>query len=125
MNSIKWMGYEADDGVIYATRVDESNGELTGFVDVTDESTFPVLPKGLQMRYVIAREPASGATRKLWVGSPSNGVFTGLTETVLLTLLGPTGTAAALTAFTIFRQVGEQLSRPVGIDTGLTDGDAS
>lgn len=51
--SIKWMVYASDSGQQYAARVDESNGEATGFADITAANTgLPQMPRSMKMRYV-------------------------------------------------------------------------
>lgn len=122
--SLKWMEYLSDAGQSYAVKIDESNGELTGFIDLTaSNDDIPQLPKGFIMRTVTAQDPVTGARRTIPVGTPTDFTAIADTASLLLTLLGAGGLASALTAFTVLYTKGERVGRGVAADTGLTDGD--
>lgn len=122
--SRKWMDYKADNNSLYAVQVDESNGILTGFVDYGGDANTGYLPKLAKMRAIDVLDPVSGARRRLPVGDPADDVWTGAVSILLLPLLGPGGTAAALTAFQIVNKISEDWPQGFDADTGLTDGTA-
>jgi len=124
--SIKWMIYRSDNGSDYAVRIDESNGELLGFDDYTDDT--PNLPTvkqaGIQMRYISVLSPTFGIKRKLYVGKPNNDYY--LAGGVLQLLIAVSGVSAALHPFLILSAFPERKAseaRPYARDTFLTDGD--
>jgi hypothetical protein len=151
--SKKQMVYESDatklgvdgNGANLATRrkyivmIDESNGEALGFADYDgqDDGDVEPTPKGLKMRYVIAKFPGDGTVkacqRKLYVGSPENEKFTDGGTIDLL--IATSGTTCVSKTFVITSAHGESrsfITNPQnggtggsGSDTGLEDGDAS
>lgn len=108
--SIKWMGYTQDNGDVCAMRVDESNGEQGGFVDVTANGQFPECPRSLKPRYVNGVDAAGGG--RLIIGDPTNALYTD----------GGEFTANGRT-FAITSSRGEKGRRVVAVDTGVVDGD--
>jgi hypothetical protein len=127
--SRKWMVYTSDavdsNGapVEYSVQIDESNGELLGFLDIAaGDVRPPQLPKGMEMRHVNVIEPATGATRKLPVGAPSTALFAAGGALLLRLDMGAT---ADFVAFLVQSAVGEIVKQAFAVDTGLTDGDAT
>jgi hypothetical protein len=134
--SIKWVIYTGNivvdaqgNGTFpkYSVRMDESNSEISGlgFSDFTGLETDVIgtLPRGMKMRYISTINVASGATRKLYVGSP--GIYGALAgASLLLGLFGAAGTAA-LVAFGVRGFVDEERVIAFAPDTGLNDGDAT
>ncbi|HEY9834963.1 MAG TPA: hypothetical protein V6D26_30705 [Stenomitos sp.] len=123
--SIKWMEYTTDNDVQYAVKIDESNGELAGFLDYTAASTSDQLPRGFDMRHVDCLDTVSGTRRSIYVGSIDDDIWTGTTTVLLLPLVNASQLITALTPFEIVRYVGEAYSVPAAFDTGLDDGDAT
>lgn len=125
------MVYEADNGSQYSVKIDESNGELAGFSDVTTAMEIagtvpPPIPKELKMRYVTVVEPTSGSTRKIAVGRPDSPIWLTNVLTLLLPLFG--GSLAGQTVAWGVRLLVEEVynrSRPNASDTGFLDDDAS
>jgi len=112
--SLKDMIYTADDGSKFFVRIDESNGEAAGFADVTEAGVPSVgLPRGLQMRYVNAISVTNPRTKRLYVGTATNDLFTGATS-----VIGIDGEN-----FVVSSSRGEKRRRARNVDTGLTDGD--
>lgn len=111
--SIKWQIYTDDQGNQFGVRLDESNGEATGFADYTGEAILP-LPRGWKMRYINAVD-AEGGTRQIPVGTVDHPLFTGAEYTV--TILGR--------LYEVTSTRGEQKVLPRARDTGLLDGDVS
>jgi len=129
--SLKWMVYTADDGTAYSVKIDESNGELAGFDDITAAMEIagtvpPVLPKNLKMRYATVVEPTSGSTRQIAVGKPTTPLWLGSALTLLLPLFGGTlaGQAVAWGVRLLVEEVFSR-QRPNASDTGFLDDDAS
>lgn len=113
--SIKWMVYTSDTGALYAVKHDESNGDLTGFLDfggATGASN--VIPKGFRMRGVNLISQDGKSRRRLEVGDPTNDLFTG--ESGVITLNGIN--------YQVTSTYGEKAVRPFALDTGLDDGTA-
>ena len=127
--SRKWMVYTKDDLSLRAVQIDESNGEAANFADYDStaaESNIPPLERDVTMRYVTVVEPSTGATRKIWVGTPSSGLITGVASSLLLWAFSGSSAGAAV-AWLVTQFVGERISsrRPIATDTGFTDGDAT
>ena len=129
--SLKWMIYTADSGDEYSVRIDESNGELANFGDVTAAMEIagtvpPVLPKNLKMRYATVVEPTSGSTRQIAVGKPTAPIWLGGALTLLLPLFGGTlaGQAVAWGVRLLVEEVFNR-PRPNASDSGFLDDDAS
>lgn len=119
--SRKWMLYRSDNGQDYAVQIDESNGEAGGFTDVPAVAAQQQLPKGMKMRHVLVKHAASGASRKLYLGTPTNPLKNG--GSVNLLLFG--ATTATLVPFNVSKYNGETSSIVFGEDTAQQDGDAS
>lgn len=111
--SIKWMNYTSDNGTLYAVKIDESNGEAGGFLDVTGTADGGILPRGAQMRYVNAIS-ADGIQRRFWIGAPDNALYTD----------GGSIVSGGVT-FNVSSRRGEQFPIVRAADTGQTDGDAT
>ena len=61
--------YEADDGIAYSFKLDDSNSVVTGFI--ADNGASAVPPQGLRMRYVLGHNKADPTQRRrFWVGTP-------------------------------------------------------
>lgn len=110
--SIKWMGYTQDNGEVCAMRIDESNGEQGGFLDVTANNQYPICPMALKPRYVNGVDAEGGG--RLKIGDPTNELYTD----------GGTFTANGRT-FSITSSRGEKGVRVTAADTGVTDGDVT
>lgn len=112
--SLKDMIYTADNGDQFFTRIDESNGELAGFADVTVAGVPGIeLPRGLKMRYINLVNVAGTRRLRIPVGTPDNDLFTGVAS-----VIGIDGEN-----FVVSSSRGEKRRRARNIDTGLTDGD--
>jgi hypothetical protein len=114
--SIKWMIYTTDQGQRYATKIDESNGNLFGFEDVADigDAAYTVMPKGFKMRKVNLLSAEGNARRSIPCGNSTNAFYTGADTNVTLN-----GLVYGVTSTT-----GEKAVRVYAIDTGLNDGSA-
>jgi len=129
--SLKSMVYTADDGNQYVVKIDESNGELTGFGDVTIAMEIagtvpPPLPRNIKMRYATVQEGVSGSTRQIPVGDNAQAVWAGNVFTLLLPVFSGTLAGQAV-AWGIRLLVEEVANRSLGnsADTGFLDGDAT
>jgi len=123
--SNKSFVYTSDAGTQYAVRLDESNAELTdsGFADLDDGlGTLQGLPRNLKMRYINVKNPATGANRKLFIGTKDALLFLE-GGVVLLNLIATVTGLGALLPFRVTLAVGELLARYNTNDTGLIDGD--
>lgn len=121
VGSRKWMGYTANDGTVLGVKIDESNGEQLGFVDVTDTNVGDMqpLPSGFKMRYL-------------------NCVLVGGTNNETIRRKFNVGTLAAFNAAIAARKItidgedwgisstrGEKSTIIFAYDTAQTDGDAT
>lgn len=115
--SIKWMAYTADNGATYLKRIDESNGEAAGWVDVTTANqNSPIMPQGMQARYInVVRAGASGEDirRKIYVGSLD----------AMNTLLSAGTITLSDGDYNIRSFRGERRTTVYAIDTAQNDGD--
>lgn len=118
--SIKWVLYRSDDGADYAVRMDESNSKAGGFTDAPALVAQKELPKGRKMRYVNVKHAASGATRRLYLGTPANPLKNG--GSVKLPFYGAKSQSDVDFVVQSFKP--EQARKVFGYDTGLNDGDA-
>lgn len=109
--SIKWMNYTADDGTLYAVRIDESNGEAGGFLDYTGTADGGIIPRGFKMRYVNAVS-STGIARKFYIGTADNALY----------VSGGTITSGGVD-FVVSSKRGESSVIPRAADSGQTDGD--
>lgn len=127
--SRKWMKYVSDRNIEYAVNIDESNGEVCDFADLTlsdiEDNNVPTLPREIKMR-TINVQSADGISRTLPVGSPVSGLL-GSVASILLYTSGFSGAAGAAVDFFIRSVSSESTkrSRPIANDTGILDGDAS
>lgn len=129
--SLKSMIYTADSGSRYTVRIDESNGELAGFDDVTTAEELagtvpPPLPKEIKMRYARVTEPVSGSSRSIAVGKPTSPIWLGNVFTILLPVFGGSLAGQAV-AWGVSLLVEEVYNRTIGNsgDTGFLDDDAT
>lgn len=127
--SKKYMVYTADSGSQYTVSIDESNGELAGFDDVTIAMEIagtvpPPLPKNIKMRYATLEESATGSSRKIAVGKPTAPIWIGNVFTLLLPLFGGSLAGQAV-AWGVRLLVEEVANRQLGNsrDTGFLDDD--
>lgn len=129
--SQKWQVYQDDGGVQYSVKLDEGNGEIAGFQDITAAMELagvvpPVKPKELAMRYVNVKDSASGSSRKIYVGSKTHGLVTGNILSLLLWAFTD-GSVVSAISWIVTSFVGEvnKIKRPNSNDTGFLDADAS
>ena len=127
--SLKNMVYKDDNLDKYLVKIDESNGELAGFGDVTIAMEIagivpPPLPKNLKMRYAVVQEPETGGTRRIYVGDPLAPIWGGNILSILLPLFGGTLAGQAV-AWGVTLLVKEVFDRTLGNsrDTGFLDDD--
>lgn len=129
--SRKWQVYQDDSGVQWSVNIDESNGEIAGFQDITSVmalagTTPPVKPKELAMRYVNVKDEVSGSSRKVYVGSKTHGLVTGNILSLLLWAFTDGSVISAISwAVTSFIGETNKIKRPSSADTGFLDADAS
>lgn len=129
--SRSWKKYTADDDTVYSVNIDEGNAEAAGFDDLTPADEIagvipPQLPKGFKMRYVNVRDPATGSTRQIPVGKPTNGLATGAIVSLLLWAFNSSNAVTAISwIVTSFVKEKYSSKRPNSNDTGFLDGDAS
>lgn len=94
--------YISDDGNTYKVHMDISNALSAGN---TPDSASPDLPKRHKPRFVLAAHPTTGRERRIVIGDPANGLWTGATATVSLpdfaALMAPT-------AFVVRGRIGER-----------------
>ena len=116
--SIKWFIYTTDAGTDFAVKLDESNTEAVnaGTQDYPDASTLiNALPRNIKPRVCIFESADKKVVRRCVALTPT--VFGGVAPGSSFVTNGVT--------VTLSRKVGEQLSVPRGVDTGLDDGDAT
>jgi len=120
--SLKWFKYAIAGGTEYGIRMDESNGEAIGNLDVTDaDLPLAELPKGIKPRYVLYRSADGLTTRRI----PVSGNETDLTDLpATITVASPIVGGAGIV---LNRQslVGEVQRPVIAIDTAQQDGDAT
>lgn len=129
--SRKWQVYTDDSGVQHSVNIDESNGEIAGFTDITAAMSIagtapPVKPKGLAMRYVNVKDEVSGSNRKVFVGTRTHGLVTGSIMSLLLWAFTD-GSLVSAISWVVTSFIGEtnKIKRPSSADTGFLDADAS
>lgn len=122
--SLKWVVYESDDSTEYAVFLDESNSEVQinsvkNFEDYEAESNNKILPKYVKMRYAnLVRVDAGTTYRKvLPIGKKETYESLATDSTLTITLDSNTWSVSSLR--------GEKSRRPLPIDTGANDGDAT
>ena len=118
--SIKWFLYTTDAGGSFAIKLDESNTEAVnaGTQDYPDAGVvINAIPRNIKPRYIRFRSPDGRTTRNCVALTQTiyNGVAPGST------LPNPNGAGNLILA----GKIGEKVSVPFGIDTGLDDGDAT
>lgn len=114
--SIKYFEYTTDAGDSFALKADESNTELGGRgIDFGNASTIIYeLPRNVKPRYALYRSPDGNVTRKAYICDVS---ATPANTTIVDPVSGLTLNLVSINA--------EEIRIPVGLDTGLIDGDAS
>lgn len=133
--SMKAMIYESDqlDGTAakkYKVWIDESNGEALGFTDVNTaaDAALPDLPPGWEMRKVSAQTTiGTGAAatilkRSFNVGKRTTDAYAKGANFTAKAYPGGTGTGET---WTVKGAQGEVRKFLTGVDTGITDGDAT
>jgi hypothetical protein len=118
--SIKWFIYTTDQGADFAIKLDESNTEAVnaGTQDYLNAGTVVnALPRNIKPRYIRVRSGDGLTTRKLVCLTPT--IFAGITSG--FSIANPNGAGVLF----LVGKVGEKISVPFGVDTGLTDGDDS
>lgn len=114
--SIKWFVYTTDAGDDFGVRMDESNGELVGNIDVgaTGAPSY-ALPKNIRPRVARYRSLDGNYQRNIVVSTVAQ--LDTLAATITINVIGGT------VDLVLSRTVGEVTERIVGTDTGLNDGD--
>jgi len=136
--SKRWFRYRSESGADFSVNLDESNSEATSNsirLMPARTAVHPLMPKGFNMRYVIASTPApisvapaaSGKviTRKFWIGDPA-ALAAVVAGNPISASVYP-GLAAVNWSINVTR--GEKSRIPPALnatlgDTGLDDGDA-
>jgi hypothetical protein len=94
--------YISDDGNTYKIHQDISNALSAGN---TPDSASPDVPKRMKPRHVLAAHPTTGRERRIVIGDPANGLWTGATTTISLpdfaALMAPT-------AYVVRGRIGER-----------------
>lgn len=111
--------YTADDGSLYAVRLDAGNAQLApfGFTVYTGNPPLKRPPQGLRLRRVLLKGVDRPIVRRLPVASKLADIWTGEIRTVLLVDY----TDLQDVTFTVERRLSErQYNSPTGRDTGLT-----
>jgi hypothetical protein len=120
--SLKWFKYAIASGAFFGVRMDESNGEAIGNLDVVDaDLPLQQLPKNIIPRYVLYRSVDGLTTRRIVVtGNATDITDLPATITVASPVVGGAG-------IVLNRQslVGEVQRPVIAIDTAQTDGDAT
>lgn len=121
--SRKWFVYTTDSGTDYGIQLDESNTEAVngGTQDLADGVSIPfALPRNVKPRRVYYTNADRTRTISCVALTPTiyNGLVSGAVPTISDPIAG-TGTLGFV------RAVGEQVTLPIPLDTGLNDGDAS
>lgn len=120
--SIKYFVYTADAGGDWAVKRDESNTEAVnaGIQDMPDANGVAQfeLPRNIKPRYARYSNVNNTVSRKIIILTPTiaAGLASGV-PTIADSVSGQT--------LTLREVVGERKVNPMGIDTGLNDGDAS
>jgi len=118
--SMKWFLYTTDGGTDFAAYRDESNTEAIngGTQDLPDGSAQSfALPKNLTPRYATFLSADRTVRRNCIILTPT--IFAGLGGGSSFT--DPVSGKVVI----LSSKVGEVIRYPVGVDTGLTDGDAT
>lgn len=100
--SKKWMAYTSDNGTLYAVKIDESIGELLGFIDITSSNDgVPEKPSSLTMRVINAVAPNGKVKLRYPCGVPTEPIYSeggtitiprkGYTTGLVCTVTGVTG----------------------------------
>jgi hypothetical protein len=129
-----WRAYTADNGTEYSVKVDESNAaaETVGSNSVpimlVRTANAPMLPKGLNMRYVNTyNADIPRQKRKFWIGDPtavSEILLVGASLTATRYPAGAGDNAGVESTWIITSYRGERSTQPPAFDapdTGLTD----
>lgn len=120
--SIKWFVYTTDAGDDYAIRLDESNTEAVngGTQDfVTGLATKDALPRNIKPRVIFYTNQAR--TRTIRCVALTQTIYNGAIGGGVATIPDPI--AGGSVTLGLIRAKGEQITLPVPLDSGLTDGD--
>ena len=121
MFSVRWYPYTADNGDVYAIKVDESNIEMIMGAQVAASGAFPALPKGTTPRHVIVESQLGLVKRKIPVLTLAR--YTAIDGSTPFTI--PEGQLDGGEAVRIRLKYGEKNRFiPRNYDTGKQDGDA-
>jgi hypothetical protein len=94
--------YVSDDGTTYRVRQDISNALSAGN---TPASVTADKPGRMKPRYILAAHPTTARERRIVIGDPANGLWTGATNIISL----PDFAAAmAATNFVVRGRIGER-----------------
>jgi hypothetical protein len=118
--SLKWFIYTTDNGQDFALWADESNLEVVngGTQDFPNNGTvLYALPRNVKPRKIRFRNAAGTVQRNIVALTPT--IFAGVSGTSSYT--DPVSGETLIIA----GKVGEAIRVPIGIDTGLIDGDAT
>lgn len=121
--SRKWFVYTADNGTDFGIQLDESNTEAVngGTQDYADGVSIPfALPRNIKPRRVFYTNATRTRTISCVALTPT--IYAGLIDGGVPTITDPiagTGTLGFV------RAKGEEITLPIPLDTGLTDGDAT
>lgn len=119
--SVKWFVYTTDSGDDFAAKLDESNTEEVNGGTQDFPAVPPTqyaLPRNVEPRKAIYRSADGTVTRA--IVCLTSAIFAGV-DTGKPSFEDP---VSGLTVF-LRRKVGEVVSLPFGVDTGLIDGDAT
>lgn len=109
--------------MFFGINMDESNGEVVGNSDLAplvDDAVVYALPRNVQPRTALYRSPDNRVSRRIVVTEPTATIATLPVSFVVDAIDGNPSFQLQLQSFR-----GEEISRIVGIDTGLDDGDAT
>jgi len=119
--SRKWFVYTSDEGTDFGIQLDESNTEAVngGTQDYATGVTIPfALPRNIKPRRVFYTNAARTRTISCVALTPT--IYAGLIAGGVPTITDPIAGTGNLG---FVRAVGEQISLPQPLDTGLDDGD--
>jgi hypothetical protein len=74
--------YGADNGTDYKIRMDGSNATIAGMATYDGDPVLADLPRSIQMRYRLIKNPNNGRYRKIWCGNVGDTLWTAAAGTV-------------------------------------------